>query len=63
MFLKTSASSQQDHQRTKQVLIKNISSLWVHQSHSDLSQLTQNSNVSLYVRYLRYASAPCFKPF
>ena len=38
-----------DHQRTKQVLIKNISSLRVHQSHSDLSQLTQSSNVSLYV--------------
>ena len=26
--------------------------LQVHQSHSDLSQLTQSSNVSLYVRYL-----------
>ena len=26
--------------------------LRVHQSHSDLSQLTQSSNVSLYVRYL-----------
>ena len=31
---------------------KHISSSWVHQSHSDLSQLTQSSNVSLYVRYL-----------
>lgn len=44
--------SHHDHQGTKQVLIKNISSLWVHQSHSDMSQLTQSSNVSLYVRYL-----------
>lgn len=59
MFLKNvRRQSHDNHQRTKQVLIKNISFLRVHQSHSDLSQLTQSSNVSLYVRYLRYASAP-----
>ena len=64
MFLKdVRQQSSHDHQRTKQVLIKNILSLWVHQSHSDMSQLTQSSYVSLYVRYLRYASAPYSKPF
>jgi len=53
MFLKNvRRQSQHDHQRTKQVLIKNISSLQVRQPHYDLSQLTQSSNVSLYVRFL-----------